>query len=279
MHRIKYLLGCIAAGLLFAAGTVVAGAGQTEQAPPVGDGDAQRAAVGPITSEMRTVAIEPCRIVDTRFGGGGRLSNETRNFDARGALSGQGGASDCGIPSSAEAIEGNITAVDPGPKGFLRVKAFDGDANIPSGTVVNYAGSGITNATTIPLCVGACATDFSIGATGNSTHVVIDVTAYMVPPMFITFGGDDGNVTVSAKRLQFNTDVGTGVYTFDVTDGTDISGCAFSGTAGESDDSNDQFDDDRIVGAHAIDKDTIEVTAVNSAGTAVDEDIMLVVHC
>lgn len=277
MTTTKYLIGALATTLFLLGGSLYATANAGDEARE--DGDARRAVVGPVISEMRTVAIEPCRIVDTRFGGGGRLNNETRNFDARGALSGQGGASDCGIPSSAEAIEGNITAVDPGPKGFLRVKAFDGDDTIASGTVVNYAGSGITNATTIPLCVGTCTEDFSISATGNSTHVVVDVTAYMVPPMFAVFDGDVDNLLISGKRLAFNSENGEGEFFFDVTDGTDIRGCAMTATGGTSDDNQSGANAGDTVIVQADDKHSIVVTTTDADGSANGDDLMVVVHC
>lgn len=283
MTKFKYPLVVLAAIGMFLAGGSFAdatGGGGGERS----DG-ATTAAVGPQVSELRTVAITPCRILDTRAGGGGRLAGGVaRNYNARGAtITGQGGSANCNIPASAEAIEGNITAVNPG-SGFIRVEAFDGTPAIPAGTVVNYAGSGITNATTIPLCVGGgCSKDFSINTTGGSSDIVIDVTAYKVPPMYALIDGDgDGGSSApelkAAKRMGSLVDIGTGIYRVSTTDGTDIRGCSIQATPGISD-TNQFTNDDLSAQFEMFSTSIVEITVSDDTGALVDSEVTVLVSC
>src|SRR5260370_41343764 len=56
-------------------------------------------------------AVAPCRAVDTRIGFGGRVPGATlRNFQIK---------SVCGVPSNAQAVSLNVTAVLPTHGGYL----------------------------------------------------------------------------------------------------------------------------------------------------------------
>ena len=284
MKRVWMIPVAVVLTAVLSGGVVYAASAQQDKGQDVGRAEGAAAVIGPRVSEMRTVNIEPCRIVDTRKGAGDRLApNAVRSWDARGALSGQGGSSNCKIPASAEAIEANITAVDPGGSGWVRAKAYDGSASIPAGTILNYWLVGVTNGTSVPLCTGSCSKDLTVGNYGNSTDIVIDVTAYSVPPMYIVFDGDanetaPSNVTLSAKRMEFVSDLGTGIYRVRSTDGTDVRGCAVNVTAGASDLANAAFTG---VSADVVVRDTdlIDVFVADANGTSIDDDIMITVHC
>ena len=283
MTRTKTALAVtIGAAALISIGAAAADARQPVPDPAVEVDRAHSSApaIGPRTSEMRTVNISPCRIVDTRAGGGGRLAADTvRSYDARGTLSGQGGAGGCNVPASAEAIEANITAVDPSGSGWVRAKAYDGSPALHANTVLNYWLVGVTNGTQIPLCTGTCASDLTIGAFGAATDIVIDVTAYSVPPMYIVLDGEPSTPVVrSAKRMEFTTSTLTGEYLVSTTDGTQISGCGMNATAGSSDTTQAAFPEVNAT-VRAEDADTVRIRLVDETGASVDDDVVLTVDC
>ena len=123
------------------------------------------------------VPITPCRILDTRVAGGKIAAGTTRNFQIRGTgFAAQGGpASGCGIPASASAVTGALTATQTAGVGFLRAGPYGQSA---VATVLNYPATsgGITSETTLAL--GAGAASIRIQANGHATHVVLDVTGY-----------------------------------------------------------------------------------------------------
>lgn len=85
--------------------------------------------------------IEPCAAFDTRpsQGGSGKLQpGEDYTFRTRTNLTDQGGAADdCGVPSSARAVQMNLVAIDAEGVGNLRIWRSNGD--LPQGGVVNFS--------------------------------------------------------------------------------------------------------------------------------------------
>jgi hypothetical protein len=171
----------------------------------------------PVTTSANELytGVTPCRLVDTRLAGGA-LHGTARNFDASGNLTGQGGASSCGIPAHATSIAVNITGiVETSGSGFLRGWAAGGST--PNATLLNFGEEiNVSNMVNIPLCRGGSCTDaFTLRNWGNNVHVVADVLGYYTTPMFASISTlavvGDASGLVSAAHPT------TGVYnlTFD----------------------------------------------------------------
>jgi hypothetical protein len=147
--------------------------------------------------ELVYVAVEPCRIVDTRGAGGVIAANNSRNFRVSGTvgeLAVQGGESDCLDPKAGTglqplAVSAYIVAV-PAP-GSTNGVLTAYPSNLPPppagfGATVNFAASQVIgNTTNITLCnpAGSCPADgeFAILARNTPQHVVIDVQGYFYP--------------------------------------------------------------------------------------------------
>jgi hypothetical protein len=163
------------------------------------------------------VAVEPCRIVDTRGAGGVIAANNSRNFRVSGTvgeLAVQGGESDCLDPKAGTglqplAVSAYIVAV-PAP-GSTNGVLTAYPSNLPPppagfGATVNFAASQVIgNTTNITLCnpAGSCPADgeFAILARNTPQHVVIDVQGYFYP-----LSGDD---QVAAGQYE---GTGQGIY-------------------------------------------------------------------
>jgi hypothetical protein len=134
---------------------------------------------------MKTYTVTPCRILDTRNpGAGGRLpANACRPVDVIGALSAQGGAASCGIPSTATGVHLNIIAVNPTGPGYLTMYPYG--SSPPLASVLNFlAGQTIANGVLLPICDPAattCTRDLLVQTGPSATHIVIDVTGYVAP--------------------------------------------------------------------------------------------------
>ena len=143
------------------------------------------------------VAVEPCRIVDTRNAGGVIPANNFRNFRASGVLgelAAQGGVSDCLDPKTGTgqrplAVVAYVLAVPSPGSGSGVLTAYPSNLPPPpvgSGSTVNFAAQQVIgNTTTITLCDlnGACPTDgeFAVLARNTDQHVVVDVQGYFYP--------------------------------------------------------------------------------------------------
>src|SRR5438552_8853949 len=135
-------------------------------------------ALGDTTFDLVYTPVVPCRIVDTRSGGGGVfLPGNQRNWLAYspGGFASQGGsATNCGIPVHPAAVMLNVTLADTiGGPAFFIVWPFN--QTRPLAATVNWWGSGQqpANAEIVPLCTG-CASDFSAYAS-LQTNAIIDV--------------------------------------------------------------------------------------------------------
>jgi hypothetical protein len=222
---------------LVAATAIIAGAGvawaqaQDPGSAPIAAGDAR--ALGGSTPETSLVAITPCRLVDTRDGGGKLQLNAPRSFEVRGsgsAFAAQGGqAGGCGIPSTANAVEVTITAVDSG-SGFLR--AWPDGGGQPEATFLNYTDVlNVSNTGTLKVCtVGCIAGDLRLRAFGTPTHVVVDVQGYYVQTMSAVMSA--GGARIRSNRTTAGTKSGTGLYV--VSFDRDVSACSMSVTVGAS---------------------------------------------
>lgn len=145
------------------------------------------AALGDAVADLTFVPLPPCRIIDTRKGGGLLGAGQTRSFQVSGLtqFDPQGGnIGGCGIPPGgaepvAAAVMMNLVAVDVTGKGNLAAWAYGQpeplatsinfqkvDMNIANGLIVPIAGTNLVPA------------DLNIKASFNSAHIVADVTGY-----------------------------------------------------------------------------------------------------
>jgi spore germination protein YaaH len=116
-------------------------------------------------------AIEPVRLLDTRYGNG--LSGKfTANVPRTVQIAGRGG-----IPENASAITGNLTVVNP-TFGWAVYVGPDPIASPRSSTVNFSKGQTVANGLTVALSPAGTlsATFMSIG--GQTTDLVLDVTGY-----------------------------------------------------------------------------------------------------
>jgi hypothetical protein len=153
-------------------------------------GEGLLAPLGEPPPETIYTPIAPCRIIDTRVGGGVLAASSQRNFYVAGSTGfpAQGGnAGGCGVPYGlAKAAIVNFVAVNPAGPGNLRGWAFGGV--MPSASILNYAaipGLNIANGLVVPLCdpaVAACTpADLTVRADVSDTHVVADVVGFFHP--------------------------------------------------------------------------------------------------
>jgi len=183
--------------------------------------------------ESKYTPITPCRIVDTRRGGGGRLKNgTTRAYKTTGTtgFAPQGGHSGgCGIPTSATAVETTVTAVNASGKGWL--KLYPGTATIPTATFMNYTNAFNANGSAA-LTISAAATtgDFRVTNFAKTTDIVIDIQGYYEKPLWAFINAD--GVLLKGSRVTAVTRAGTGDYlvAFD----RDISNCSYITTPDDS---------------------------------------------
>jgi hypothetical protein len=130
-------------------------------------------AVNPALPPLPFIALNPCRVADTRgngftgaYGPPPLLANATRSF----TIAGQ-----CGIPSTAAAVSLNFAALNVGAPGDLRV--FPAGGEIPLVSTLNYNGNtpNIANAAVVPLGTAGAIT---VQADATSIDLVIDVNGY-----------------------------------------------------------------------------------------------------
>ena len=139
------------------------------------------------------VAIPPCRVVDTRFGGGGFFVppfTTVRTYDVAGTTdfsatgADQGGDAACtAIPTTATAVSFNFVAV--GPDGPGHMTAWPAGDPEPTASTINYSaasstgGLNIANGVIVPITPGA-GDNLDVRAHINGIHLVADVTGYFI---------------------------------------------------------------------------------------------------
>lgn len=158
--------------------------------PPTGSGNAQPSRVSLQDlpkSQMESLfkPVAPCRIVDTRRGGGIMTNNVPRSFYVSGTtgFAPQGGTSGgCGIPAAATGITTNVTATGTVSDGYL--------TGYPTGTtppftnfITTHKNFDLTANPTFALAAGN-AKPLTITNHGGNTHVIVDVTGYYLPQIY-----------------------------------------------------------------------------------------------
>ncbi len=110
--------------------------------------------------------VAPCRVADTRSGAP-MTSGVVRTFALTGA---------CGVPATARAVAANVTVVQPGGPGFLRVYPSGGTASMTSTVNFNRGGTRTNNAL-LTLASGGVDVFLSL-AGGGGADLVLDVSGY-----------------------------------------------------------------------------------------------------
>ena len=130
-------------------------------------------AVNPALPPLPFIALNPCRVADTRgngfagaYGPPPLVANATRDF----TIAGQ-----CGIPSTAAAVSFNFAALNVSQAGDLRV--FPAGGGLPLVSTLNYNGNtpNIANAAVVPLGTAGAIT---VQADATSIDLIIDVNGY-----------------------------------------------------------------------------------------------------
>ena len=152
----------------------------------------QAKALGDVGDDLVYTPVTPCRVVDSRFGGGGTLAaGATRNWLAAnpgGNFTAQGGSgTNCGITIKPAAVLVNITVANTGA-GPAFLTAWPYNQAQPLASTLNWTSGNtqIANAVIVPLCTGACADDFSFYVS-SATDVIVDIAGYFARPK--NYGG------------------------------------------------------------------------------------------
>jgi hypothetical protein len=227
MHiRLKVAVALAAAACLISTGVAVAAPFARQHAVAGG------AAAGPATAsldtstESRFTPITPCRIVDTRLGGGALSGGVTRSFSAIGSagISSQGGASGgCGIPSAATAIDVAFQSVNSTGTGYINETAY-GTAFATASLLHYVSGQTIGSGSTFPIN-GTGTFAFQLKSSSGHTDVLVDVLGYYIKPMVATVNSD-GTLLFGSRVVAVS---GSGGQ-YDVQFDRSILGCNYQAT-------------------------------------------------
>ncbi len=156
--------------------------GSAEGTDPVGLIAPEQLAIGQTSRDFVYTPVAPCRVVDTRFGGGGVLLGGTnRAFFVYGngaTIGGQGGnPAGCASPrGEPRAVHINVTIVPGAAGGF--VKVYPANLPAPNASLVNYtAGVNIANAATVQTFFNLAAQEIRVFSSAN-VDVIIDVLGF-----------------------------------------------------------------------------------------------------
>ncbi len=161
--------------------------------------------LGDLNEDLVYTPVTPCRIVDTRFGGGGVIqAGKSRTYWVHGNIASQGG-NPAGCPSprggDPRAVHVNVTVVPVGGNGF--VKVYPKGTAEPNASLVNFKkGTNIANAATIKTCFN-CGHDIKVTVKRASAHVIIDVLGFYFP----------ADQRVEERFLGFNQIIGESIDT------------------------------------------------------------------
>ena len=207
-------------------------------APPIGGprtpataGAAASTVFTQIPPEMHFVAVAPCRVADTRKGGGALTSGTARSFYVSGSFgfAPQGGTSGgCGIPLGAPAVAVNVTTTGSSAAGYLTGYAA-GTSPAATNFTSYRAGQNVTANPILSLADPSSQTaQLTVKAGGGSTQVIIDVTGYYVDQIeaLITTSGGSAGVYSGTPRVLSVTHESAGVAV--VTLDRDVNDCAIS---------------------------------------------------
>ncbi len=122
--------------------------------------------------------LTPCRIADTRAGSGLTGAFGAPSMAAGASRSFPVPASNCNVPSTAQAYSLNITVSPAGRLNYLTV--WPAGQTIPVVSTLNsYNGAALANASLVPAGTAGAISVFA----SNATDVIIDINGYFAPPI------------------------------------------------------------------------------------------------
>lgn len=258
------VLGITAAGIGHAAG-----GSSNHAATPMLDAVVALAPSMNAGSELRFIALPPCRILDTRYGGGVLVSG-SRTFTATGSLTAQGGnAAGCDVPSTSAAVQLSLGALsDAGGNGYLT--AWKTGTTKPLASAVNYNTSGPTS--TLATVELSATGQFNI-YTNSRAHVFADVTGYWTKPLYAVLSPDGTAYNGMFSGVVSVAHPSTGVYIIDFE--RSVRGCSAQGTellfAGSRDVSVDN--------TYEAENTTVRVVVTNNGNEVEDTYVSISLTC
>jgi len=134
----------------------------------------------PVYPDSTFVGITPTRVLDTRIGlglSGALVSGHPRTFKVSGNL---GGTLGTVVPSTADAVVGNLTVTAATSLGFVFLGPTA--SSKPTSSTINFpARDNRANGVTVPLGANGTLSAVFSGLAGRTTQLVFDVTGYYVP--------------------------------------------------------------------------------------------------
>ena len=137
--------------------------------------------LGDVDKDLVYTPVTPCKILDTRYGGGGVIySGQTRNYYVHGNLAAQGGTTCIAPQGEPRAVHISMAAVTPDSQG--NIKAFPYGASGTAGLTVNFApiGTNLNNAGTVQTAYNV-GYDIGVKSSYAATHVTMQVLGYYYP--------------------------------------------------------------------------------------------------
>ena len=159
-------------------------------------------------NDLGYTPVTPCRIVDTRIGGGGVFSpGQSREFFVYGPsanIAPQGGdPAGCPAPTGEpSAVHINVTAVPVSGGGNFGV--FPANESPPNASVTNYRAGvqNVANAATIKTYNGSSLKEIEVINKYGTAHLVIDVMGYYYPNPWHT--GSESEITSQDNFVQLS---------------------------------------------------------------------------
>lgn len=246
------------------------------------------------------VAIEPCRLIDTRPATqiGPKSTplgpNETVTIPVTGST---GQCS--GIPAAATGAAMNMTAIQPTVQSFATV--YPSDAARPNASNLNWAAGDVPTPNKVDVKLGADGAVKVFNSVGT-VHLAADLVGYYIdhghddryytkeqvdealaekPNALWAVVGTDGTLvrgSPGATATQLFKPSVDGAYQVDF--GTDVTGCALTASLGRTDSLDLNPAPGEIGTAYRSgNADAVFVKTYNSAGTAADRSFHLMVLC
>ncbi|MFW5473999.1 hypothetical protein ACOCJ5_11890 [Knoellia sp. CPCC 206450] len=267
--RTRRVLTLGALATILAAGGAAAQSASSPNPTPSGNRGPALSIVPPGSpgSDFVFHAVAPCRILDTRYGGG-PLHNATRTFSARTGLAAQGGnAAGCGIPTNAEAVQVNLGAVPVTSGGY--VQGWETGQPQPLASLLNFGVAAIANMVTMPLNGSE---QFNLRVTGKA-NVFADVAGYYTKPAYVAVSPSGTIYTGIASGVVSVTKTSTGNY--DVVFDRNVAKCSATASSIVWASNTDPSPDNNA----GYGGNKVKVGITNSSGTFVDDYFFLSLSC
>ena len=180
----------------------------------------------PSPTDELFVAITPCRVADTRLGGGKLVHEVARNFYVAGTFgfAPQGGkAGGCGVPVGAAAVATNVTITNVAGPG--NIGGYATGTTEPLSNFLSLNKGLATTANPVLPLASSSGPQLTLEAHASNTDVVIDVTGYYTEQLhaLVYVNGTGSSIYSGSSHVLSVTNEGTGVA--DVTFDRDVTYC------------------------------------------------------